>query len=146
MESAPPYNITTGFDNNGNTIFNDRPAGVGRNSARGDGLADLGLRLSYRLGFGPKRQPTSGGPSGGPQVIVMRRGGEGDGPAGGPMGMMGGGPSDRRLSAEIYVQAYNALNTTSFTGYNGVMSSPLFGEPNSARPPRRIELGTRFTF
>ena len=35
--SALPYNITTGFDDNGDTIINDRPRGVGRNSARGKG-------------------------------------------------------------------------------------------------------------
>jgi hypothetical protein len=33
--SALPYNITTGLDGNGDTVFNDRPAGIGRNSARG---------------------------------------------------------------------------------------------------------------
>ena len=32
--TGTPYNITTGFDNNNDSIFNDRPAGVGRNSAR----------------------------------------------------------------------------------------------------------------
>ena len=35
-ESAMPYNITTGFDNNDDSVINDRPAGVGRNAARGD--------------------------------------------------------------------------------------------------------------
>src|ERR1051326_6032131 len=33
--SASPYTILSGFDTNGDLIFNDRPAGVGRNSARG---------------------------------------------------------------------------------------------------------------
>jgi hypothetical protein len=33
--SALPYNVTTGLDNNGDTVFNDRAAGIGRNSARG---------------------------------------------------------------------------------------------------------------
>ena len=32
--TGTPYNITTGFDDNNDSIFNDRPAGVGRNSAR----------------------------------------------------------------------------------------------------------------
>ena len=35
--SGPPYNVTTGFDDNHDTVSNDRPAGVGRNSARGEG-------------------------------------------------------------------------------------------------------------
>ncbi len=143
-ESAPPFNITTGFDDNGDTIFTDRPAGVARNSGRGDGFADLGLRLGWRLGFGPQRTQTGGGPGGrgggGPQG-TMRRGGGGDGPM-----MMGGGAGDRRYGVELYVQAFNVLNTTNLTNFNGVESSPLFGQPNSARPPRRLELGTRFNF
>ena len=32
--SGTPYTIQTGFDDNGDLIFNDRPAGVGRNTAR----------------------------------------------------------------------------------------------------------------
>jgi hypothetical protein len=141
-ESAPPYNVTTGFDDNGDTVFTDRPAGLERNSGRGDGLIDLSARLAWRVGFGERRQPGPGG-GGGPQVVVMRGGG-GDGA--GPMGMMGGGPSDRRFSVELYVQAFNLLNTTNLTNYNGVLSSPLYGQANAARPPRRIEIGSRFVF
>ncbi|MDP2053680.1 MAG: hypothetical protein Q8L75_08595, partial [Acidobacteriota bacterium] len=50
--SALPYTITTGFDANGDTVFNDRPAGVSRNSARGKMTYDIGGRLSYSIGFG----------------------------------------------------------------------------------------------
>ena len=32
--SARPYNITTGLDDNGDAVFNDRPEGVSRNSER----------------------------------------------------------------------------------------------------------------
>jgi hypothetical protein len=151
-ESAAPYNITTGVDNNGDTIFTDRPAGVERNSARGDEVIDLGLRLSYRLGFGERRQPTTpgspggpGGGGGGPQVVVMR--GEGGDFPGGGMGMMrGGGPGNSRISLEFYVQAFNVLNETNLTNYNGVIASPLYGTAGAALPPRRIEIGTRVVF
>ena len=49
--SKLPYNITTGADDNRDTQTNDRPAGVGRNSARGATLfqADLRLTKSLRL-------------------------------------------------------------------------------------------------
>ncbi|HMJ26173.1 MAG TPA: carboxypeptidase regulatory-like domain-containing protein, partial [Pyrinomonadaceae bacterium] len=43
--SALPYNVTTGFDSNGDTIINDRPVGLGRNSARGAGRWEIGGRL-----------------------------------------------------------------------------------------------------
>ncbi|MGH9349589.1 MAG: carboxypeptidase regulatory-like domain-containing protein, partial [Vicinamibacterales bacterium] len=37
-QSASPYNITTGEDTNGDTVTNDRPAGISRNAARGQGF------------------------------------------------------------------------------------------------------------
>ncbi len=70
IQSGLPYNITTGFDNNGDTVSNDRPAGVTRNSGRGTMTVDVGARLTYSVGFGgPARQ----GP-GGPQVAIIRGG------------------------------------------------------------------------
>ena len=51
--SGTPYNVTTGFDNNNDSIFNDRPAGVGRNSVRTSSQATMSATLSYSLGLGP---------------------------------------------------------------------------------------------
>jgi hypothetical protein len=75
--SALPYNITTGQDDNGDGVFNDRPAGTSRNSARGSATFDLGGRMAYGWGFGPAR--TSGGAGGAQVVIVSGRGRRGDG-------------------------------------------------------------------
>ena len=47
VQSAAPYNITTGRDDNGDTVSNDRPAGVTRNTGLGRAQVDLGLRLSW---------------------------------------------------------------------------------------------------
>jgi hypothetical protein len=141
-ESARPYTITTGRDDNGDTIFTDRPAGVGRNSARGEGFADLMLRLAWQIGFGERGQSGApGGPGGGPQIIRVR---PGDGDGSGPMPPMG--TANHRVTAELYVQALNALNATRFTGYNGVLTSPVFGQPTGAMPARRVEVGTRVMF
>jgi hypothetical protein len=49
--SALPFNILTGNDRNLDTNFNDRPAGVGRNSGRGFSFASLDLRLSRKFHF-----------------------------------------------------------------------------------------------
>ncbi|MFY9610768.1 MAG: TonB-dependent receptor [Blastocatellia bacterium] len=49
--SALPFNIQTGSDRNFDTNFNDRPAGVARNAARGFDFASLDLRLSKRFRF-----------------------------------------------------------------------------------------------
>jgi hypothetical protein len=136
--SAPPYNITTGFDNNSDTVSNDRPTGVGRNSARAASRWDVGARLSYTFGFG-QRQGAEG--AGGPQVIMIR-----GGAAETSMSGFSGGAEDKRWRVELYLAATNVLNHTNFTGYSGVMTSPFFSEPTSAGPARRLELGARFAF
>ncbi len=46
--SAPPFTLLTGTDRNHDTNVNDRPEGVGRNSARAWGSSALDVRLSWR--------------------------------------------------------------------------------------------------
>ena len=134
--SALPYNVTTGFDNNGDSIINDRPFGVGRNSARGASRWEIGSRLSWGKDFGPEQQQT-----GGPQVRMVRIGG-GDGAAPPSIGM--GGTKKYRL--EFYAQVFNLLNHANLGAFSGVQTSPFFGQATSAQSPRRMELGMRFNF
>ena len=47
LYSGKPVNVTTGADDRHDGIFNDRPAGVPRNSMAGPGLIDLDLNLSH---------------------------------------------------------------------------------------------------
>jgi carboxypeptidase family protein/TonB-dependent receptor-like protein len=47
--SGVPFNITTGFDDNGDGIVNDRPPGIGRNTGNGPHFAQLDLRLAKSL-------------------------------------------------------------------------------------------------
>ncbi len=47
--SAPPYDKTTGRDNNGDGFRNDRSPGVGVHSERGDNFFNTDLRLSKRF-------------------------------------------------------------------------------------------------
>jgi len=54
------YNETTGFDNNGDGLLNDRPAGVGIWTLRTPAVWTLSTRLTYNLPI-----PTAAGPSGG---------------------------------------------------------------------------------
>ena len=44
--SALPYNVLLNYDRNGDTSMNDRPFGLGRNTARGFDYASLDVRLS----------------------------------------------------------------------------------------------------
>ena len=97
---------------------------------------DLGLRLSWNLAFGGAAPPPAG-----PQVRVVR------GDNADPLSSMGGmDNAGKRYGLELYAQAYNALNHVNAMNFSGVVASPFFGQPTSAAPPRRIELGARLSF
>ena len=136
VQSGTPYNITTGRDDNGDTVSNDRPAGVTRNTGIGTAQIDLGLRLSWGMAFGGAAPPPSG-----PQVRIVR--GDNADPLGAMGGMDGG---SKRYSIELYAQAYNALNHFNALNFSGVVGSPFFGQATSAGTPRRVELGARLNF
>ncbi len=56
ITSGRPYSLTTGRDDNHDTIANDRPTGVSRNSLPGPGAATLDLRWSKEFFFkAPKK-------------------------------------------------------------------------------------------
>jgi hypothetical protein len=136
--SATPYNITTGFDDNGDSVINDRPRGVGRNSARGSSQWNLSARLSWGFGFG--KRPETGAQGGTPRMVRIG-GGDSDVPA--MPGMIG---ANKRYRWEFYTQATNVFNHTNRVNFSGVQTSPFFGQPTAALPGRRIEVGTRFSF
>jgi hypothetical protein len=141
--AGTPYNITTGRDDNGDTVFNDRPGGVGRNTAKGESTWDVNTRIAYAFGFG-KRAASDSGP-GGPMVVMHRVGGPGGGGteiAGG----FGGGAEDKRIRFELFASASNLFNTVNRVGYSGVMTSPFFGGATAAMPGRRIDVGLRVGF
>jgi hypothetical protein len=137
--SAVPYNITTGVDNNGDTVINDRPVGVGRNHARGAGRWEVGSRLSWIKDFGPEQKQSNAGA----MVKMVRIGGGGGEGASAPSMSM---PGTRRFRLELYAQAFNLFNHTNLNGFTGVQTSPYFGQATSAQMPRRLEVGTRFNF
>jgi hypothetical protein len=61
VSSAPPLNVQSGVDTNGDLIFNDRPAGYGRNSERTTGRWSADGYLSYSFGLGQQRMTQSQG-------------------------------------------------------------------------------------
>ena len=137
-QSGLPYTITTGRDDNGDGVSNDRPAGVGRNTARGSWRWDLNARVSRGFGFGGDRADA---PGGGPTIARRTGGDEG----GGPMMMMVERSNDR-FRIDFYVQGYNLLNRTNYLNYSGSLQSPFFALPTSAGPARRVEVGMQFVF
>jgi len=54
LSSGQPLNVTTGRDDNGDTIFNDRPPGFARNSERTSGFAQVDLALVRRFSIGAR--------------------------------------------------------------------------------------------
>ena len=140
-QSALPYNVTTGLDDNGDGIINDRPINTRRNSARGAGLVELSTRLGWGFGFGkPPEQ------AGGPQARAILINGNDSGSVLSSIGGLAGGPRNQRYQMEFFVQASNLLNHANRVGFTGVQTSPFFGRATSAMPGRRLETGLRFSF
>jgi hypothetical protein len=135
-QSGSPYNVTTGRDLNGDGVFNDRPGNVSRNSALTLGQWDIGLRLTYSLGFGTRTAPAT---QGGGTMVVM-------GGGGGMAGGFGQRDANKRFQLQFYAAAQNLTNHDNFIGYSGVVSSPFFSQPTNVLNPRKIELGLRFGF
>jgi hypothetical protein len=135
-ESALPYNITTGFDNNGDGVVNDRPNGVERNSGRGSAQWDFDVRISWAFGFGKVKDSTPRGRAG-----VLRPGGDVE-----TLAALSPGSSSGRFRCQLYFQAFNLLNHTNLTNFVGVQTSPFFGHATAALPGRRLETGLRFSF
>ncbi len=155
VASGAPFNITTGSDDNADTLFTDRPAFanagdpgaivtrfgvfnpnpqpgnaiIPRNFGRGPGEVSVDLNLSKTFSFGASSNST------GEQ-------GKGESPA----RRSGHRLRDRDYSLNFSVDVYNLLNHTNFGEFEGVITAPLFGRANSAEKPRRINFGVRFGF
>src|SRR5207247_3529047 len=102
LASGAPYNITTGFDDNHDTVANDRPPGVTRNTELRPGTVDLDVRLTKTFKLAP---PFLGG-----QPPAKRE----------------------SHNLEFSVDAFNAINHTNFAHIVGTQSSPFFGRATSA--------------
>jgi len=135
FSSGSPYSIRTGFDDNGDLIFNDRPAGVGRNSLRGANAVTLNGFFIYNIPIGQKKL----GPMP-PGIFIM--------------GSPGGNFNVQTMSADalprfrvgIVVNAQNLTNRANYVGYSGTQSSPLFMTPTAVQGMRRIDVGLNFNF
>lgn len=148
--SALPYNVTTGLDTNGDTVFNDRAPGVERNSARGAAQWTANLRLNKSIGLGGARAGAPGLPGmpmPPPGGVAAQRG------PGGPGGGDGGGPqimvmeaSNQKYRLDVYLNVQNAFNNINLNAFVGNQLSSFFGTATSAGAPRRVEIGASFGF
>jgi hypothetical protein len=146
VESGRPYNMTTGFDDNDDGAFNDRPAGVTRNSLRGDWTWNLNLNLSRRISLRGLGAPTTPTRAQGNGALFAQQGGFGGGGQGGFGGRGNQGGNNQRFTMEIFAQAQNILNHVTRTQYVGNLSSPFFGQAIGVGNARDINVGVRFNF
>jgi hypothetical protein len=131
--SALPLTIRTGTDDNGDLVFNDRPTGVGRNSARTIGTWNSSANFGYSFTLG-KKQVTSGG---GVQIM------------GSPAGLTvnpTGAQTMPRYRLNISVNVSNLLNQAVYSGFSGIMTSPFFLKPTTASGWRRVTFNTNVSF
>jgi hypothetical protein len=164
-QSATPYTITTGRDDNGDGVSNDRPAGIGRNTARGTATFTTNLRVSRAFALGGQRTggfPGGRGPGGGggglgpggpagggggasvgETLLAQGQGGRGGGGRG---GNQGDAAFNARYMMELFVTADNLFNRVNYGGYSGNLLSPYYGLPTMAQRPRQVQVGMQFRF
>jgi hypothetical protein len=133
--SGAPLNIVTGFDNNGDGSYTDRPS-FSVAGAPGAVVTPLGVFNPNVLnGDVPRNFATN------PTTIGL------DLNASRTFVLHGKtGSTDRSYRLTLNARASNVLNHTNVTSLTGAVSSPFFDLPNSAGPSRHIELGARFIF
>jgi hypothetical protein len=154
MQSGAPFDITSGNDAYGTTLFNARPGiatdlskpgliqtayglldpnpGPGetilsRNYGRGPGQYNVNLRISKTIGFGRERGAaagTSGGSVSGAGAAMQAATGRGLG------GIIGTPSTSHRFNVSIGLSIRNLLNHTNPGPIIGNITSPYFGTAN----------------
>jgi hypothetical protein len=157
-QTGNPFNVTTGADNNGDSIFNDRPylvpagtagaksiGGCGSfaqpgsqpagtsvvpiNYCTGPRLFTMNLRVTKTLGFGPSTRPTPGSGQGGPGGGPPPGGGSHGGGSHGGGPMFGSGTSTgKRYNLTVGLQVANLFNNEDLATPQASLSSPFFGQ------------------
>jgi hypothetical protein len=136
--SGRPFNITTGFDGNGDLLFLDRPV-----------LAEAGQSGTVPTAFGNFDLQLDPG-----QFMIPRNAGQGPRQIALNVGLAKvirfTDPARASAGSAPYailgISAENITNRVNFAEFNGVVSSPLFGTANRALNPRRVEMSVRFGF
>ena len=172
--SGRSYSITSGKDDNFDQNINDRPAGVPRNSLRGPSVYTVNLNYSSPPLSFRKKKPApataaapaaatgtntaldsliqsamaAGLPAAAIQQLIAQVSAQ--------PGLLAGRldapttttqqPSLMHPQTNLNVTVNNLLNNSRMTGYSGVITSPLFGQPTSYQPGRSITLSLNSRF
>jgi hypothetical protein len=129
--TGPAYTLLTGRDDNGDGVFNDRPAGAGRNTLRAGGQTTVYASLAYQFAIGHAAPLPPGigvfGGGGAAQVRTFDQG-------------------NARYRLQVFVQAQNLTNQANYLGYSGTLTSPFFGRPTTVSGMRKIDAGISLNF
>jgi hypothetical protein len=133
--SGLPYNVVTGTDNNGDSIFNDRPSYA---SAAGDGVyaTRFGMLATSAVDGNFPRNAGTMPANVHLDMNVSRAFSVGHSKAAG----------DRHDTLVLNARSANLINHTNVTAVGTVVGSPTFTQSLAAETARRIEVGARFTF
>jgi hypothetical protein len=132
-QSGAPYNVTTGTDNNGDGVFNDRPSYA---SAAGSGVYStrFGLLTPNTInGDVPRNLGTM------PALVHLDTNLS-------RAWKIGRAKTETARTVTLNARAANLLNHTNATAVSTVVGSPNFSDAVAAESARRLELGVRFTF
>ena len=132
VASASPYTIRTGTDSNSDQVFNDRPAGVGRNTLRASGQWTLNGFFTYFWQFGKPVERAGG--------ISIRS------DAGGLAVSQAAAQSAGRYRLSFNVQVQNLTNHGNLSGYSGTQTSTNFGRPTTVLGTRKVDIGMGLSF
>ena len=119
-----------GFDDNGDLVFNDRPAGIGRNTERAAAQWTVNMFGGYAIALG---RPVSGPPG----VTAIAVGG---------VATVQNFEQPPRFVVTFFVEARNLTNHPNYIGYSGVLTSPFFGRATTVTGTRKIDAGINFQF
>jgi hypothetical protein len=128
------YNITTGFDNNGDGNFNDRPQFATPGQA-GAIATPYGLLIaSGGTGVFPRNKGVM------PWTFYL------DTNLQRAFKLTRNAKAEHPQTLTVNLRSANVLNHTNVTAVGGVLGSPLFGVPYAADNGRRVEAGLRYSF
>jgi hypothetical protein len=135
--SGQPYNVTTGFDNNGDGVFNDRP--VFASVPTGTAAVPV-----YNTRFG-LLSPEGSGSSIGRNAGTLPWNVHLDSNLSRSFALPHVAGKEGR-SLAVNLRSTNLLNHNNVLAVGGVLGSPLFGQAYQSDPSRRIETGLRYSF
>lgn len=126
ISSPTPYTITTGRDDNGDSIFNDRPVGFARNTERGEWTRNVNLSLSWAIPI--LKRP-----------IKVSKNGKEESVANVPSFL-------KYHKINLSFNINNVFNSTNKSGYIGNQLSPFFRQATVSAPARSITFGLMFLY